>query len=713
MTGLAPKTILLVEDDAVIALSERRSLEGRGYRVMVAGTGEEAVEAARTARDLDLILMDIDLGAGMDGPEAAELILRERDMPVVFLSSHVEPDIVERTERITSYGYVVKNSGITVLDASIKMAFKLFEANRKTREANSRLKATLDALPDLLFEVGRDGQYHAIHYRDSSQLVDRAEALVGKRIGDLLPPDVTAIVMSAIGEADRRGISIGKTYELDLPVGRRLFEIHAARMEGLGSERRFVLLCRDITERHRVEEALERSELKYRMLFERSPLGLISFDSGGVITACNGAFSRIVGSPKDSLVGLNMLGLPDPGVLKALGRALEGKVGVYEGDYRSVTSGKLTPVRVMFAPMAEGGLGIPGGLGIVEDISERRVLEAELARATELVDTSSNNFSLLAENLPVYISYFNAETTRYEYVNRAFASFFGRTPQDIIGRLLKEVIGEANFEFALPYIESARAGQSTSYENYFRLATGKRWVRVTYVPVKDRSGRVVSILVFSTDITEHKEAEESIRSLLEEKDLLLKEVHHRLKNNMSTVKAMLDLQASSLGDRVAAAALEDAGNRLRGMMLLYEKLYQSGGFAEVSLGDYLGALADEALANSPGDVELRVEKDMADFVLDARKAQPTGIIVNELLSNCVKHAFRGRTSGCIRVAASLEGRTVHIRVEDDGVGLPGEGEPSGPAGFGLSLVEALVGQLRGRLTVERGEGTAFALDFEA
>jgi PAS domain S-box-containing protein len=127
------KSILLVEDEAVIAMTTAKVLE-QEYEVLTALKGEEAVELVRSGQKIDLILMDIDLGEGMDGTEAAELILRDRHIPVVFLSSHPERMIVDKTERITSYGYVLKDPGYTVLFASIRMAFRLYEARKVISE---------------------------------------------------------------------------------------------------------------------------------------------------------------------------------------------------------------------------------------------------------------------------------------------------------------------------------------------------------------------------------------------------------------------------------------------------------------------------------------------------------------------------------------------------------------------------------------------------
>ncbi len=149
------KRLLLVEDELLIATVEMKALEKAGFSVITAATGEDAVETARNRDDIDLILMDINLGPGIDGAEAATIILKERDIPLVFLSSHTEPEVVDKTESITSYGYVVKNSGITVLTASIRMAFKLYDAKRQiekqsriVEDANRRLQELLQKLEE-------------------------------------------------------------------------------------------------------------------------------------------------------------------------------------------------------------------------------------------------------------------------------------------------------------------------------------------------------------------------------------------------------------------------------------------------------------------------------------------------------------------------------------------------------------------------------------
>jgi len=134
--------ILLVEDEAIIALAERQTLEKAGYRVTIVHSGEKAVTRVDDTADIDLVLMDINLGPGIDGTDAASSILDRHDLPIMFLSGHTETAVVERTEGITSYGYIVKNSGDTVLLASIRMAFRLHEA-RQAVKAHAATQATL------------------------------------------------------------------------------------------------------------------------------------------------------------------------------------------------------------------------------------------------------------------------------------------------------------------------------------------------------------------------------------------------------------------------------------------------------------------------------------------------------------------------------------------------------------------------------------------
>ena len=145
------------------------------------------------------------------------------------------------------------------------------------------------------------------------------------------------------------------------------------------------------SEREAALKSLRESEEKYRLIFEYSPLGLLSFDEKGLIVACNDNFIKIIGSSREKLIGLNMLNLPDKNMVSTIRKALNGSPGLYEGDYSSVTAKKITPVRCLFAPMDFGGGRISGGMGIIEDITERKQTEDALRESEELYRTIFDN----------------------------------------------------------------------------------------------------------------------------------------------------------------------------------------------------------------------------------------------------------------------------------------------------------------------------------
>ncbi|MBN1499747.1 MAG: PAS domain S-box protein [Spirochaetes bacterium] len=203
--GNGKKSILLVEDESVIALSEKMQLEDYGYNVITVNTGEKAVKSIEDRPEIDLVLMDIDLGDGPDGTQFAELILMRRDVPLVFLSSHSEPEIVAKTEKITSYGYVVKNSGITVLDASIKMAFKLFDANKKTLETEIKQSKMIANISDVIVIIDKNGnnRYKSPNIRKIFGW--NPEDLIGKSTWETVHPDDIEASRTFFNSLDKPG----------------------------------------------------------------------------------------------------------------------------------------------------------------------------------------------------------------------------------------------------------------------------------------------------------------------------------------------------------------------------------------------------------------------------------------------------------------------------------------------------------------------------
>jgi len=237
------------------------------------------------------------------------------------------------------------------------------------------------------------------------------------------------------------------------------------------------------------------------------------------------------------------------------------------------------------------------------------------------------------------------------------------------------------------------------------------WESATISPILDENGIIEKFAAVKEDVTERKAADERIKNLLTEKELILQEVHHRIKNNMNTIRGLLYLQGAEMKDPAAAEALHDAETRVQSMMILYDKLYSSHDYKEMSVKSYLGPLLDEILENFTNRSIVQVEKDIEDFVLEANIVFPLGIIVNELLTNIMKYAFIGRNNGVISLSALKKGKQVVITLSDDGNGIPESVSFESSTGFGLNLVGMLTTQIGGSIRIERGDGTKFVLEF--
>ena len=241
-----------------------------------------------------------------------------------------------------------------------------------------------------------------------------------------------------------------------------------------------------------------------------------------------------------------------------------------------------------------------------------------------------------------------------------------------------------------------------------------KYLHVVAHAVKDESGELEFVGAVM-DVTASKEAQSRLQASLEEKEALLKEVHHRVKNNLQLISSMLSLQAARIADPAAAELFAESRNRVRSMALVHENLYRAGDFARIPMGAHVQNLCAHlirAYGLQSQHVELATEID--DIVLDMDRAIPTGLIINELVSNALKHAFPDGQAGHVRVELKLlDGRRCALAVMDDGVGLPPDLDVGRADSLGLQLVRDLTRQLHGTISVRRGRGTIFAVTFEA
>ncbi len=728
------KKLLLVEDEVLIALAEKKALEKYGYAVTMIGSGEKAVEAVAGGVDADLVLMDIDLGPGMDGTQAAARILELRDLPILFLSSHTEPEIVERTEKITSYGYVVKDSSITVLDASIKMAFKLFDADRKTQESERKQNSLIANISDVIAILDRDGVS-----RYSSPNVRKwfgwgAEDLVGKDMRDIVhPDDRTAAVALFDRVMDRPGGSGTTEFRIRCADGGyKWIDLTLANLLDDPVLRGFLANYHDISERKRMEDGYLESRARFTALFdamtEMVVLHELVFDSEGRavdyrILDCNEAFTRITGIPKEAAVGRPGSELystkPAPYLKEFSEVCVTGQPYHYStfyapmGKYFSISV--VTPGPNQFATITTDVTPLKEIESRLQmQVEEYEAINEELRSSTEELQRAHELLARRTEELDRYFSssldlLCIADTAGYfQRLNPEWEAVLGYRVEDLEGKRFLDFVHPEDMDRTLEAISTLDSQEKIlNFENRYRRKDGSyRWIEWRSHP----QGRL--IYAAARDVTERKRIEEDLRRQVSEKEILLKEVHHRIKNNLSAIEALVSLQAAAAGNPEAKAVLADTLGRISGMRILYEKLLGGERYAESSVKDYIRSLADslrDALSPKPGiAVNIRVE----DFLLAPKMLFSLGIIVNELVTNSIKYAFQGRDRGEVTVSLSREGSDATLEIRDDGKGLPRDFRPEDSGGFGLTLVRMLSEQLRGEFSLESSGGTRAALKFK-
>jgi len=232
-------------------------------------------------------------------------------------------------------------------------------------------------------------------------------------------------------------------------------------------------------------------------------------------------------------------------------------------------------------------------------------------------------------------------------------------------------------------------------------------LRVVYVDM----GSEAALLGISRDITERKRAEEVMARSLHEKEILLKEIHHRVKNNLQIISSLLSLQEQKLSDLGMLDVLAESRGRIMSMALIHDQLYHSGNFAEIGMEEYLHQLLPRLIQTYKGKRDISLRLDMHPIPLSLDQAIPFGLIMNELTTNALKHGFMERSTGVISIAATLSEGMINLSVEDNGAGLPLGFMLEKQGTLGLQIVTMLIGQLHGDLAMTSGPGTCFRLRF--
>jgi len=464
----------------------------------------------------------------------------------------------------------------------------------------------------------------------------------------------------------------------------------------------------NITERKQAEEALRESEARYKTLFESAAEGIMIAD---ILTReqkyANPAICKMLGYTQEELTKMKINDIHPPGLRDFAAAEFEAQV---RGEKTTVSLPCLRKDgTIIYMDINAVKTFIDGrecAVGFFTDITARKQAEDALKASEEkystLVEKSGDGIIILDNRTVTFANQKMEEMTGYHG-----SELYGKIFTDLIAPEYKAMLDEGYQKR-----QANSVGTPASYEVELLTKDGRK------IPVDTKANRILLesryiVMVTIRDVTERKLAEEKILASLAEKETLLKEVHHRVKNNMQVISSLLRLQEGRVKDKDAAALLKDSQNRIQSMALVYNKLYQSENLASVNMTDYIKELSAglvKSYAVSPARVAVNVAQ--SNVFLNVDSAIPCGMIINELVTNSLKYAFPDNRKGRITISLTEEEQGLQLTVGDDGVGIPADVSLANNSTLGIKLVSNLVrDQLGGTIELDRGHGTAYRINF--
>ncbi|MDP4866982.1 MAG: PAS domain S-box protein [Crocinitomicaceae bacterium] len=345
---------------------------------------------------------------------------------------------------------------------------------------------------------------------------------------------------------------------------------------------------------------------------------------------------------------------------------------------------------------------------IKERIKAENLLQEQFLRSNAIFDSSSNTL-LLTLNTKLKISSFNTHCQNY------FWYFVERQMQDndSFYDFFRKMLNEKDIRIFIRLLKRILKGESRQIEVSFRPKKKEVWMEIFLNPIFNTEGDVTEISLVAHDITEKKKTETEIVESLKEKEVLLKEIHHRVKNNLQVISSILNLQSSFVKDKQTLGILEESRSRIRSMAIIHENLYRTTNFSSINFSDYLKNLTSNLIASyqvNIGKVTLKENLSKVDLVLD--QAIPCGLLVNELITNSLKYAFPDGRPGEIAIVLNEIKNNIHLSISDNGVGLPTDFDILNSDTLGLQLVSTLVEQLDGQIAVDNSIGIKYLITFE-
>lgn len=592
-------------------------------------------------------------------------------------------------------------------------------SNQALKLSEDRYRTIVNSLEDGYFEVDKKGKVIFLNASMERILAIRSADLLGRSISDILTDESGVRFSGLLERVLHYRIHVrGERWEIKTSEGHyRVVELSLMPVDP-SSQTSIRCLARDITSIREIELEIVKKDEQFRTAIDSTKeafymLKSLRDDSGKIIdfvfTDVNKAGIDLLNKPIEEVIGARLCELLP---VNKEPRFFDRYVNVVE-THEIIDEEYQVDVDY-YKPRWAHHTVVPMGDGIA--ITARDI--TEMKAATQRVEADRNLLHTIINAIPDEI-YLKDTDRRFVMVNRGVLNMLGRKSFDeVLGKRDEDLISfkyldmvieqdQQVLESGIPIINFE--GFAYTDETQTEI---KRSMLVSKFPYFDSDGNIVGLIGINRDITDRKRAELRIKRSLREKEVLLKEIHHRVKNNLAVISGLLFMQAENLDNEEMKQVLYDSEIRIRSMAMIHEKLYHHDMYSGIEFGSYIKDLVSTIEGTYlNGDNDIKVNLNTPPTYIDLNRAMPCALIVNEALSNAYKHAFKGSDSGEIWIEFMQHEGTYRMVIRDNGIGLPEGYKPEMATSLGMTLIHGLVKQLGSTLDIDTSNGTRLSFEF--